>query len=57
MTPIQRRVKQAGEKLDELPGKACRARRDVTLSGTFNALCPACRVRYDGAVCYLISTQ
>ena len=36
---VLRRVKQAGAKLAKQPGKACRARCDVTLSGAFNALC------------------
>ena len=40
MTPVVRRVKQAGAKLAKLPDKACRARCDVTLSGAFNVLYP-----------------
>ena len=38
MTPVLRRVKQAGATLAKQPGKACQARCDVTLSGAFNAL-------------------
>ena len=39
MTPVLRRVKQAGAKLAKQPGKGCRARCDVTLDDAFNALC------------------
>ena len=44
MTPVLRRVKKAGTKLGKQPGKACRARCDVTLSGAFNALCQPAEV-------------
>ena len=39
MPPVLRRVKQAGAKLAKQPDRACRASRDVILSGAFNALC------------------
>ena len=57
MTPVQRRVMQAGEKVAEQPDKAYRADHDVTLSGAFNALCPVSRIRYDSTFRYLISMQ
>ena len=40
MTPVQRRVKKAGTKLAKQPDKVYRARCDMTLSDTFNALSP-----------------
>ena len=55
MTPVQRHVKQTDKRVAELPGKACRACHDVTLSDAFNALCLVYKVRYDSTVCYLIS--
>ena len=57
MTVVQRCVIHAGEKLAELPDKACRAYQDVTLSGVFNVPCPVYGVRYDSTVFYLISAQ
>ena len=44
-TPILRRVEGAGVKLAKQPGRACRASCDVTLSGTFNALCQHAELR------------
>ena len=39
MTPVLRRVKQAGAKLAKQPGKACQASDDMTLIDAFNAPC------------------
>ena len=39
MTPVQRHVMQAGQKVAEQHDKAWRAPHDVTLSGAFNTPC------------------
>ena len=39
ITPVLRRVKQAGAKLAKQPDKGCQAPCDVTLDGAFNAFC------------------
>ena len=57
MTPVQRRVMQSDKKVAEQTDKACQAGLDVTLSSTFNALCPVYKFMYDSTVCYLISAQ
>ena len=55
MTPVLRRVKQAGVKPGKQPGKVGRASNDVTLSGAFNVPCQRAELGMIAVFCYLIS--